>query len=108
MFVLDPLSSLRVRKTTSYLGDRCKAQHSHRRIQFSHVLNIFSIHFPLSIPILTAIFFFLPPFFQNRPITSRRGGPVDIPLKKIGERLGATDDQVLLAWAKAKGAVILT
>jgi len=42
------------------------------------------------------------------PVTSRRGGPVDIPLKKIGERLGATDDQVLLAWAKVKGAVILT
>ena len=41
-------------------------------------------------------------------MTSRRGGPVDIHLKKIGERLGATDDQVLLAWAKAKGAVILT
>lgn len=44
----------------------------------------------------------------NRPVTSRRGGPVDEPLKKISERLGATDDQVLLAWAKAKGAVILT
>ena len=45
---------------------------------------------------------------MNRPVTSRRGGPLDIHLKKIGERLGATDDQVLLAWAKAKGAVILT
>jgi len=42
------------------------------------------------------------------PVTSCRGGPVDKPLKKIAERLGATDDQVLLAWAKAKGAVILT
>lgn len=42
------------------------------------------------------------------PVTSRRGGPVDKPLKIIAERLAATDDQVLLAWAKAKGAVILT
>lgn len=50
----------------------------------------------------------LSPFLKNRPVTSRRGGPVDEPLRKIAERLGATDDQVLLAWAKAKGAVILT
>ncbi|KAF8799817.1 Aldo/keto reductase, partial [Phlegmacium glaucopus] len=42
------------------------------------------------------------------PVTSHRGGPLDKPLKKIRERLGATDDQVLLAWAKVKGAVILT
>jgi len=42
------------------------------------------------------------------PVTSRRGGPVDKPLKKIGQRLRATGDQVLLAWAKAKGTVILT
>ncbi|KAF8801484.1 Aldo/keto reductase [Phlegmacium glaucopus] len=43
------------------------------------------------------------------PITSRRGpGPLDKPLKKIRERLGATDDQVLLAWAKAKGTIVLT
>ena len=47
-------------------------------------------------------------FFLNRPVTSRQGGPVDKPVKKIAERLAATDDQVLLAWAKAKGAVILT
>ena len=46
--------------------------------------------------------------FLNRPVTSRRGGPVDKPLKKIAERLGATDDQVLLAWVKVKAAVILT
>jgi len=51
----------------------------------------------------------LPPLpHLNRPITSRRGGPLDKPLKTIGERLGATDDQILLAWAKVKGAVILT
>jgi diketogulonate reductase-like aldo/keto reductase len=33
---------------------------------------------------------------------------VDIPVMKIATKLGATDDQVLLAWAKAKGVVILT
>jgi len=42
------------------------------------------------------------------PVTSRPGGPVDIPVGKIATRLGATDDQVLLAWAKAKGVVVLT
>jgi diketogulonate reductase-like aldo/keto reductase len=42
------------------------------------------------------------------PVTSHRGGPLDKPLKEIGKRLGATDDQVLLAWAKVKGTVILT
>ncbi|KAF8154562.1 NADP-dependent oxidoreductase domain-containing protein [Crassisporium funariophilum] len=42
------------------------------------------------------------------PVTSRPGGQVDKPVKKIAKRLGVTDDQVLLAWTKAKGAVILT
>ncbi|CAA7270314.1 unnamed protein product [Cyclocybe aegerita] len=42
------------------------------------------------------------------PLTSRRGGPVDDPVKSVAKRLKATEDQVLLAWTKAKGAVILT
>ncbi|KAJ3507725.1 hypothetical protein NLJ89_g6141 [Agrocybe chaxingu] len=42
------------------------------------------------------------------PLTSRRGGPVDDPVKAVAKRLKATEDQVLLAWTKAKGAVILT
>jgi len=42
------------------------------------------------------------------PVTSEPGGPLDKPLKAIAKRLGATEDQVLLAWAKAKGVVILT
>ncbi|KAF7304131.1 Aldo-keto reductase [Mycena indigotica] len=42
------------------------------------------------------------------PITSRPGGPVDKPVKAIGSRLGVSDDQVLLAWTKAKGAVVVT
>ncbi|KAF7304457.1 Aldo-keto reductase [Mycena chlorophos] len=42
------------------------------------------------------------------PITSQPGGPVDVPVKAIAARLGVTDDQVLLAWTKAKGAVVVT
>lgn len=36
------------------------------------------------------------------------GGPLDKPLSKISERTGASYDQILLAWAKAKGAVVVT
>ncbi len=36
------------------------------------------------------------------------GGPVDKPVNEIAERLGATADQVLLAWVRAKGAVAVT
>ncbi|KAF9244488.1 NADP-dependent oxidoreductase domain-containing protein [Melanogaster broomeanus] len=36
------------------------------------------------------------------------GGPLDAPLNAIASRLGATTDQVLLAWTKAKGAVVVT
>ncbi|KAJ7505912.1 Aldo/keto reductase [Mycena galericulata] len=42
------------------------------------------------------------------PITSLPGGPVDAPVGKIAERLGVSNDQVLLAWTKAKGAVVVT
>ncbi|KDR79260.1 hypothetical protein GALMADRAFT_243181 [Galerina marginata CBS 339.88] len=42
------------------------------------------------------------------PVTQRPGGPVDKPVKAAAKRLDATDDQVLLAWAKVKGAVVLT
>ncbi|KAF9042997.1 Aldo/keto reductase [Panaeolus papilionaceus] len=42
------------------------------------------------------------------PVTSLPGGPVDKPVNKIAKRLNATSDQILLAWAKSKGAVILT
>lgn len=43
-----------------------------------------------------------------RPITTLPGGPVDKPVKAIAKRLGVSDDQVLLAWTKAKGAVVVT
>lgn len=42
------------------------------------------------------------------PVTSKPGGPVDVPVKAIAKRLNVTDDQVLMAWAKAKGAVVVT
>ncbi|KAG6332901.1 hypothetical protein ID866_6188 [Astraeus odoratus] len=42
------------------------------------------------------------------PITRRPGGPLDKPLNEIAKRHGATNDQVLLAWVKAKGAVAVT
>lgn len=42
------------------------------------------------------------------PITKRPGGPVDAPVYAIAKKLGATPDQVLLAWTKAKGAVVVT
>ncbi|KAJ7100769.1 Aldo/keto reductase [Mycena belliarum] len=42
------------------------------------------------------------------PITHLRGGPLDAPLAAISKRLGATADQVLLAWTKAKGTVVIT
>ncbi|TYJ54507.1 hypothetical protein B9479_004831 [Cryptococcus floricola] len=42
------------------------------------------------------------------PLTSKPGGPVDKPVREIAERLGKEPEQVLLAWSKAKGAVIVT
>jgi len=42
------------------------------------------------------------------PITSRPGGPVDKPVNSIAKKLNVTGDQVLLAWTKSKGAVVVT
>ncbi|KAJ6616347.1 NADP-dependent oxidoreductase domain-containing protein [Mycena sp. CBHHK59/15] len=42
------------------------------------------------------------------PVTSLPGGPVDAPVSEIADRLGVSMDQVLLAWTKAKGAVVVT
>lgn len=42
------------------------------------------------------------------PITELPGGPLDEPLNIIAKRLNATNDQVLLAWVKSKGAVVVT
>ncbi|KAF8587657.1 Aldo/keto reductase [Ramaria rubella] len=42
------------------------------------------------------------------PITKQPGGPLEKPLAQIAERTAATHDQILLAWNKAKGSVVLT
>ncbi|KAI0674234.1 Aldo/keto reductase [Trametes maxima] len=42
------------------------------------------------------------------PLTHQKGGPVDKPLNAIASRLNAKPEQVLLAWAKAKGVVVVT
>jgi len=42
------------------------------------------------------------------PITKLPGGPVDAPINTAAKRLGITPTQVLLAWVKAKGVVIVT
>jgi len=43
-----------------------------------------------------------------RPLTQYPGGPVDAPVKAAAKRLGVPEEQILLAWSKAKGAVVLT
>ncbi|KAH8103302.1 Aldo/keto reductase [Cristinia sonorae] len=42
------------------------------------------------------------------PLTRRPGGPVEGPVNDISTRLDVKPEQVLLAWAKAKGAVVVT
>lgn len=42
------------------------------------------------------------------PITRYPGGPVDEPVRKAAKRLNATPVQVLLAWVRSKGAVVVT
>jgi len=45
---------------------------------------------------------------QTSPITQFPGGPVDAPVAAAAKLRGATPAQILLAWVKAKGAVIVT
>jgi len=42
------------------------------------------------------------------PITHSPGGPLEKPLSELSAKFGATPEQVLLAWTKAKGAVVVT
>jgi len=42
------------------------------------------------------------------PITQQPGGPLDGPLNEIAKRWGATPDQILFAWVKSKGAIVVT
>ena len=45
---------------------------------------------------------------QTSPITQLPGGPVDAPVAAAAKLRGVTPTQILLAWVKAKGAVIVT
>ncbi|EKM53309.1 uncharacterized protein PHACADRAFT_259582 [Phanerochaete carnosa HHB-10118-sp] len=42
------------------------------------------------------------------PLTHQPGGAVDAPVKKIAKREKVEPEQVLLAWAKSKGVVVVT
>ncbi|KAF8307779.1 Aldo/keto reductase [Clavulina sp. PMI_390] len=42
------------------------------------------------------------------PLTTLPDGPVNKPIQRIAKRLQVAPEQVLIAWAKAKGAVVLT
>ncbi|KAK2465402.1 hypothetical protein APHAL10511_002756 [Amanita phalloides] len=42
------------------------------------------------------------------PITKHPGGPVDVPVNAAAKKRGVQPSQILLAWVKAKGAVIVT
>jgi diketogulonate reductase-like aldo/keto reductase len=42
------------------------------------------------------------------PITHQAGGPLDKPLQQIAKAHKVDPGQILMAWAKAKGAVVLS
>ncbi|KAG6864526.1 hypothetical protein C0991_008927 [Blastosporella zonata] len=42
------------------------------------------------------------------PITKFPGGPVDVPVNAAAKRLGCTPGQVIFAWIRAKGVIIVT
>ncbi|KAK7057826.1 Aldo-keto reductase [Favolaschia claudopus] len=42
------------------------------------------------------------------PVTSLSGGPLDQPLLEIATKYAVNSDQILIAWAKSKGAVVVT
>jgi len=42
------------------------------------------------------------------PITKYRGGPVDVPVNAAAKKRDVEPSQILLAWVRAKGAVIVT
>ena len=50
----------------------------------------------------------LNPDGADRPLTRQPNGPVDGPVNDISTKLNVKPEQVLLAWAKAKGAVVVT
>ncbi|KAK0211862.1 Aldo/keto reductase [Armillaria fumosa] len=42
------------------------------------------------------------------PVTTLPGGPVDVPVNDLAKKYNVTPDQILLAWTKSKGAVVVT
>ncbi|KAK0186361.1 Aldo/keto reductase [Armillaria mellea] len=42
------------------------------------------------------------------PVTSLPGGAVDVPVNDLAKKYSVTPDQILLAWTKSKGAVVVT
>jgi diketogulonate reductase-like aldo/keto reductase len=42
------------------------------------------------------------------PLTQYPGGTVDVAVKAIAKARGVSDEEVLLAWSKAKGSVPVT
>ena len=57
------------------------------------------VHPPFRVPAVDAEF---------SPLTKYRGGPVDAPVKAAAKKRGVEPSQILFAWVKAKGAVIVT
>ncbi|KAG7440808.1 Aldo/keto reductase [Guyanagaster necrorhizus] len=48
------------------------------------------------------------PLMHVFPLTTLPGGPVDDPVNDLAAKYGVTPDQILLAWTKSKGAVVVT
>ena len=74
----------------AYSSLRCVLRFCHRHRQFlpiSDYLNSYSL---------------------GSPITRYPGGPVDEPVRVAAERLGASPTQVILAWVRSKGVVVVT
>ncbi|SJL09003.1 uncharacterized protein ARMOST_12379 [Armillaria ostoyae] len=44
----------------------------------------------------------------SAPVTTLPGGAVDVPVNDLAKKYSVTPDQILLAWTKSKGAVVVT
>lgn len=76
-----------------------------RRFSFIHT-SISDRNLSLSMPRRTILLSRL--IVIPSPITQLPGGPLDKPLNDIAAKFGATIEQILMAWTKAKGAVVVT
>ncbi|KAK0430251.1 Aldo/keto reductase [Armillaria borealis] len=48
------------------------------------------------------------PLMHVFPVTTLPGGAVDVPVNDLAKKYSVTPDQILLAWTKSKGAVVVT